>query len=250
LNSFSFKLLTGLGDLFERLKRPPFKPVDVKLLNGQFDEGKSLHEAGYDSYITGVCFIGLVQYLGSLVNPQIVHYDPVLMNGYRNKLCLTYTYDIRYLNLEDEDIVPNRNHVFHVSFPSDWKTNELYHLFSAFGGVTISWISETSAFCALREPTNTENIKKSLVKQSSNTYKVISYYDFIKKVNVSQNQTIRDNIKQNSKSRASPQKLNPNKKTKVIESNEIDSVDKQNKDKLLEQAQQKLFEESQDWDIN
>ncbi len=38
--------MTALGDLFERLMRPPFKPIDVKLLNGVFIEGKSMHEAG------------------------------------------------------------------------------------------------------------------------------------------------------------------------------------------------------------
>jgi poly(A)-specific ribonuclease len=200
---------------------------------------------GYDSYITGLVFIGLVQYLGSLVNPQISHYDPFLMSDYRNKLYLTYAYDIRYLNFEGEDIVPDRSHVFHVTFPNDWKTNELFHLFSAFGGVTISWINETSAFCALKDSNNIEKINKSLIKQSSNTYKVISYYDFIVKSGLSPKELIRDNIKQNSKTRASPQELNPIKKTKVYETN---TGNKQKKSKLSKQSKsKKLFEESKDW---
>lgn len=30
-------------------------------------------------------------------------------------------------------VVPSRNHVFHVTFPKEWKTTDVSQLFSAYG---------------------------------------------------------------------------------------------------------------------
>ena len=35
-------------------------------------------------------------------------------------------------------VQPKRDHVLHVTFPKEWKTSDLYQLFSAFGKSSIS----------------------------------------------------------------------------------------------------------------
>ena len=227
-----------MGDLFDRLKKNPFKPPEILLKNGKHFEGRPLHEAGYDSYVTGVCFTTLSNYLGSKTDPKINRFDPMLLKDYRNKLHLTFSHDIRFLNFEADDIIPNRDHVFHMTFPKEWKTSELSQMFSAFGGVSIHWLNDTSAFCALKDPTNIDKIKKSLVKHSSTTYKLISYNDFITKQNNSEE--IRDNLKRNSKTRSSPQPTNSTKKSKVLSNNKNSS----------KKSKQKLFEEPKEWPID
>lgn len=218
------------------------------LKNGEHLEGRPLHEAGYDSYLTGVCFIGLSAYLGSLVKPNLKKFDRILLKEFQNRLHLPFSHDIQCLNMEEEEPVPNRDHVFHITFPKEWKTNELYHLFSAFGGVSIHWLNDSSAFCALRDPSNTEKIKKSLVK-SSTVYKVISYNDFMSKnKNGKQEDKDKDNdnrvdAKRNAKARSSPQPTNPNKKSKLM------SNEKKSKSKTVQRLvnKQKLFEEPEEW---
>ena len=210
----------ALGDLFERLKKKPFKLPQIELKNGKHIEGRTLHEAGYDSYLTGVCFTALVQYLVSNSNQKTRGFDPILLKDYQNKLHLTFSHDIRFLNFESDDVIPNRDHVFHMTFPKEWKTTELSQMFSAFGGVSIHWLNDTSAFCALKDPSNIDKIKKSLVKHSSTTYKLISYNDFVAKTQNQNNaEEIRENFKRVSKGRSSPQTTQPNKKTKKDMSN-------------------------------
>lgn len=71
---------------------------------------------------------------------------------------------------------PKRDHVLYVTFPKEWKTSDLYQLFSAFGtiqksippltelllfiwhflffclgNIQVSWIDETSAFVCLSQ---------------------------------------------------------------------------------------------------
>ena len=60
--------------------------------------------------------------------------------------------DISYIDLENEDLKPNRDHVFHLSFPKEWKTQDLKQLFEErFGDVYVAWIDDTHAFVALRD---------------------------------------------------------------------------------------------------
>ena len=60
--------------------------------------------------------------------------------------------DIPYIDLENEDLRPSRDHVFHLSFPKEWKTQDLKQLFEErFGDVYVAWIDDTHAFVALRD---------------------------------------------------------------------------------------------------
>lgn len=45
-------------------------------------------------------------------------------------------------------VQPKRDHVLHVTFPKEWKTSDLYQLFSAFGEFVIRQIC-MQAFAAL-----------------------------------------------------------------------------------------------------
>lgn len=74
-------------------------------------------------------------------------------------------------------VQPKRDHVLYVTFPKEWKTSDLYQLFSAFGtsqfsplilllngffiiypllfiysgNIQVSWIDDTSAFVSLSQ---------------------------------------------------------------------------------------------------
>uniref|UniRef100_A0A452QWD4 Poly(A)-specific ribonuclease PARN n=1 Tax=Ursus americanus TaxID=9643 RepID=A0A452QWD4_URSAM len=164
--SFVFRLL----DTKLMASTQPFKvflKLELSLINyvlncSEFAEGfpsydtatEQLHEAGYDAYITGLCFISMANYLGSFLSPPKIHVSArsKLIEPFFNKLFLMRVMDIPYLNLEGPDLQPKRDHVLHVTFPKEWKTSDLYQLFSAFGNIQISWIDDTSAFVSLSQP--------------------------------------------------------------------------------------------------
>ncbi|XP_058425999.1 poly(A)-specific ribonuclease PARN isoform X2 [Diceros bicornis minor] len=128
---------TSLAELEKRLKETPFNPPKVESAEGfpSYDTAsEQLHEAGYDAYITGLCFISMANYLGSFLSPPKIHVSArsKLIEPFFNKLFLMRVMDIPYLNLEGPDLQPKRDHVLHVTFPKEWKTSDLYQLFSAF----------------------------------------------------------------------------------------------------------------------
>ncbi|XP_021092903.1 poly(A)-specific ribonuclease PARN isoform X4 [Heterocephalus glaber] len=159
---------TSLAELEKRLKETPFNPPKVESAEGfpSYDTAsEQLHEAGYDAYITGLCFISMANHLGSFLSPPKLHVSSrsKLIEPFFNKLFLMRVMDIPYLNLEGPDslnfasracllVQPKRDHVLHVTFPKEWKSSDLYQLFSAFGNIQISWIDDTSAFVSLSQP--------------------------------------------------------------------------------------------------
>uniref|UniRef100_A0A8C6DWI6 Poly(A)-specific ribonuclease PARN n=1 Tax=Moschus moschiferus TaxID=68415 RepID=A0A8C6DWI6_MOSMO len=175
---------TSLAELEKRLKETPFNPPKVESAEGfpSYDTAsEQLHEAGYDAYITGLCFISMANYLGSFLSPPKSHVSArsKLIEPFFNKLFLMRVMDIPYLNLEGPDLQPKRDHVLHVTFPKEWKTSDLYQLFSAFGNIQISWIDDTSAFVSLSQP---EQVPIAVnTSKYAESYRIQTYADYIGK---------------------------------------------------------------------
>ncbi|KAI5940012.1 poly(A)-specific ribonuclease PARN isoform X3 [Manis javanica] len=175
---------TSLAELEKRLKETPFNPPKVESAEGfpSYDTAsEQLHEAGYDAYITGLCFISMASYLGSFLSPPKIHVSArsKLIEPFFNKLFLMRVMDIPYLNLEGPDLQPKRDHVLHVTFPKEWKTSDLYQLFSAFGNIQISWIDDTSAFVSLSQP---EQVQIAVnTSKYAESYRIQTYADYVGK---------------------------------------------------------------------
>lgn len=167
-----------LEGMMETLSKMPYElPEAVPKYSGggyHLDSNK-YHEAGYDAFITGLCFIAMSNRLGSLCGTKNERVLPEsnLIKPFINKLYLMRVADIPYMNLSGEDIQPDRSHVFHIQFPGEWKRSDLDLLFSPFGKVFVSWIDDTSAFVSVPDQPDPASILTQL--QSSTTYKIQSY---------------------------------------------------------------------------
>ena len=83
--------------------------------------------------------------------------------------------DVPYLNLAGPDHIPDRDHVFHVTFPAEWKTPDLVQLFFPFGGVQVFWETDSTAYVSLREHVkNAKSVVMSTLNCSS-IYKIAPY---------------------------------------------------------------------------
>ncbi|KAK0149592.1 Poly(A)-specific ribonuclease PARN [Merluccius polli] len=175
--------ITSLAELEKRLKLAPFKSPKVETAEGfpRYDTAQEqLHEAGYDAYITGLCFISMANYLGSFLTPPKAHISPrsKLIEPFFNKLFLMRIIDIPYLNMTGPDLQPKRDHVLYVTFPKEWKTSDLYQLFSAFGNIQVSWIDDTSAFVSLSQ---TDQVQIAMnTSRYAESYRIQTYAEYLK----------------------------------------------------------------------
>ncbi|KAL6482507.1 hypothetical protein MHYP_G00105870 [Metynnis hypsauchen] len=173
---------TSLAELEKQLKEKPFKAPKVGCSEGFqcYDTAaEQLHEAGYDAYITGLCFISMANYLGSFLTPPRAHISTrsKLIEPFYNKLFLMRVVDIPYLNISGPDLQPKRDHVLYVTFPKEWKTSDLYQLFSAFGNIQVSWIDDTSAFVSLSQ---LEQVQIAMnTSQYAESYRIQTYADYM-----------------------------------------------------------------------
>nr|KAF6490525.1 poly(A)-specific ribonuclease [Molossus molossus] len=146
---------TSLAELEKRLKETPFNPPKVESAEGfpSYDTAsEQLHEAGYDAYITGLCFISMTNYLGSFLSPPEIHVSArsKLIEPFINKLFLMRVMDIPYLNLEGPDC-----------------------------NIQISWIDDTSAFVSLSQP---EQVQIAVnTSKYAESYRIQTYAEYVGK---------------------------------------------------------------------
>jgi len=171
---------TALPEVYEKVRQKPFERTEMELKNVESGEEGALHAAGYDSFITGVCFAELLAYHGSLLRPPTKGFDLRIVSHWENKVYLHGHHDINCFDLNvEEQPEPDRSHVFYVTFPSQWKTSDLFQLFSPYGGVQVGWLSDSSALCALRDPEQAAEVRKNMIPSPSNCiYKVLTYKSY------------------------------------------------------------------------
>ncbi|XP_022830629.1 poly(A)-specific ribonuclease PARN-like isoform X1 [Spodoptera litura] len=161
-----------LTELLSTLGEPPFSLPKIGSRQGRgyshLDDKE--HEAGYDAYITGLCFLAMHGHLARMrgedsdrVQPQSVALKPFL-----NKLFLAKTarQDSPYINLDGADPTPPRDHVFHLVFPKEWQRSDLSQLFSPFGAVTVYFLDECSAFVGLDQRDQASDVMRVLSKNN------------------------------------------------------------------------------------
>lgn len=173
---------TSLAELEKQVKESPFKSPQVETAEGfhSYDTAQEqLHEAGYDAYITGLCFVSMANYLGSFLTPPKAYISAhsKLVEPFFNKLFLMRIIDIPYLNITGPDLQPKRDHVLYVTFPKEWKTSDLYQLFSAFGNIQVSWIDDMSAFVSLSQ---TDQVQIAMnTSRYAESYRIQTYAEYI-----------------------------------------------------------------------
>uniref|UniRef100_A0A0B6ZFZ7 Poly(A)-specific ribonuclease PARN n=1 Tax=Arion vulgaris TaxID=1028688 RepID=A0A0B6ZFZ7_9EUPU len=171
---------SGLNGMMQTLSCEPFQPAKVDIaadFERYHNGGGAMHEAGYDALVTGRCFLTMINYLGSLQNPPASFTLPSssIVEPFVNKLFLMRIIDIPYLNLNGPDLKVNRDHVFHVTFPKEWKPSDLYALFKPYGNIQISWLTSTTAYVALYLKENSALALKALSQPVISSFHVTSY---------------------------------------------------------------------------
>uniref|UniRef100_A0A671SWA1 Poly(A)-specific ribonuclease RNA-binding domain-containing protein n=1 Tax=Sinocyclocheilus anshuiensis TaxID=1608454 RepID=A0A671SWA1_9TELE len=124
---------------------------------------EQLHEAGYDAFITGLCFISMANYLGSFLTPPKSHISArsKLLEPFFNKLFLMRVIDIPYVNMSGPDC----------------KMSVLICVCRVSGNIQVSWIDDTSAFVCLSQ---TEQVQIAMnTSRYAESYRIQTYAEYM-----------------------------------------------------------------------
>ncbi|GBN13375.1 Poly(A)-specific ribonuclease PARN [Araneus ventricosus] len=129
---------TQLGELLRQVKGKSFEIPPVEVADGYkgYDlTSEQFHEAGFDALTAGLCYIAMAKKLGALATPSVEYVEPSsrILSPYVNRFFILWHFDINGVNLCGPDPEPNRDNVFHVSFPQEWKTVDVVELFLPYG---------------------------------------------------------------------------------------------------------------------
>ncbi|XP_019870862.1 poly(A)-specific ribonuclease PARN isoform X1 [Aethina tumida] len=187
-NSEPFKDLissTVLKSLLNTVAQQPFKTIDTEIETGA--EGYKIgdnkeHKAGYVAFVTGYIFISMWRYLGIKADksPKDTFKDFKLLKKVLNRIFTMNLVDNQYINLQGKDLNPSRDHVFYLTFPKDWKYNDIVELFSPFGPVFVSWLDDTSAYVSLQKKDQAA-LALNTLSQSDDSYTIMPFnkkFDF------------------------------------------------------------------------
>jgi hypothetical protein len=185
---------TTLGDMDKILSKEPFPQVKLDMRDYELNDDSKLHEVGYDAFLTGYCYIRMLNHLASFNSSR-----KNLITYYSNKIHLMRSFDISFIDFKNKQDEPKRDNVFYLKFPSTWTTQNLYDLFGAFGSIYIGWIDDSSAFVALQNADNTKKAAAQLVGVTGRDYKVYFYSTYQNQLNKVNNHN-QNNINNNNNS--------------------------------------------------
>ncbi|KAK8747010.1 hypothetical protein OTU49_016944 [Cherax quadricarinatus] len=137
---------TSLGNLFSELCSK-FSPPQFVIENGyksyKIGTNSKAHDAGYDAFMTGVCFIAMIKKLdgANWKNKSVVTSKHLVM--YANRVNNMSSYDIPFLNLVGPDVQPDRSQIFCVECPSTWSAMHVHGLFHMIKPLKIVWVNST-----------------------------------------------------------------------------------------------------------
>lgn len=135
-------------------------------------KGQSMaHNAGYDAFMTGAAFAGLIHLLqarNSVKETEDTFSDMDAYKAFRHRINLMNSL-MTYLPLEGPIVLPDTSNVFLLfDFKPETKTSDLFLLFESLGlgCVAIAWRDQTSAFATL-EDMSRSHLAISVLEESS-----------------------------------------------------------------------------------
>ena len=120
------------------------------MLGREFDsEESNSHEAGYDAYCTGVCFLKtLVADEFADASTQV---DFEKSAALQNKIYLMSS-AFPFLSLDGKNESPDYSNIYKVSdFPTEWTTTDVQHNLRDLGSFFVKWIGNDSCLIILKD---------------------------------------------------------------------------------------------------
>lgn len=183
-----------LNDLYCQCKVSDDLPrITVDHLDDILDDNQLPHQAGYDAFMSGYCFLVLCEaYLKETKNSNKIDktgdfksvstaQNPQIIEEFANKIYLSYSYDFKYFNLHGDEEEPDRSHVFYIEYPKSWLMEDIFQLFQKQGGVTVGRLTRTSSLFALRDPRHIGYVLElaKSAKKNNRNFRIYTYETYL-----------------------------------------------------------------------
>ncbi|KAG0723645.1 Poly(A)-specific ribonuclease PARN [Chionoecetes opilio] len=157
--------VTSLGILYSELCSkfsPPEFIAEKGYASHSLGGGGQAHDAGYDAFMTGVCFIAMVKKLdgSNWKNKSVVKSKH--LHQYSNRLNNMNSHDIPFLNLVGPDVQTDRSRIYCVDCPGEWNVGNVHQLFHMMKPIKIVWVSSTFIYVIPPEDTDIKACKRYL----------------------------------------------------------------------------------------
>jgi poly(A)-specific ribonuclease len=133
------------------------------------------HEAGYDSFITGLSFLGFLKHLKITIDDKFSCKDCKPIQSYLGRFPLQRIQNT-FLYLHGNEPTINKDNVFFIKFPSTWKVADIQNQFKNYGPIQIFWVDNVSAYVTLIQTEMSSCVVKTISK--INGFEIQSYNDF------------------------------------------------------------------------
>lgn len=179
---------TVLNKMYERLTKEPFVNIAHEWENPyqtySFQFPKE-HEAGYDSYLTGYCFLVLMKYLKVDLSGNFEPNKCKELNPFLNRIALPRIQSPSpFIYLVGKEPTFSRNHVFFVNFPATWQTSDVQDAFKNYGPVNVAWVSSGTAFIMLYNRENASCVLKTINRPAGFEIKSFAEYQIAEKARI------------------------------------------------------------------
>lgn len=157
--------ITSLGNLYSDLCSK-FNPPDFIVEDGyeshSLGGGGQAHDAGYDAFMTGVCFITMVKKLdgSNWKNKSVIRSKHLAQ--FASRLNNMNSHDIPFLYLVGPDVHTDRSRIFSVNCPADWSMGNIHGLFHMIKPIKIVWVNSTFLHVIPPEDIDTATCKRYL----------------------------------------------------------------------------------------
>jgi len=170
---------TVLNQVCQRVREPPFSSVTVEwenLYNKYCLDNPKEHEAGFDSFMTGYCFLPILKYLKVPLTNNFEAAKCKELIPFLNRIALRRI-QTPFIYITGKEPTMSRTHVFYLTFPSTWQTSDIQDIFKNYGPVQISWDGSTNAFVSLYNKENASCVLKTINQPAG--FNVQSLADFL-----------------------------------------------------------------------
>lgn len=157
--------ITSLGILYSELCgkfNPPDFIVEEGYESHSLREDGQAHDAGYDAFMTGVCFITMVKKLegSNWKNKSVIRSKR--LSQFSSRLNNMNSHDIPFLNLVGPDVQTDRSRIFCVDCPAEWNGGNVHGLFNMMKPIKIVWVSSTFLYVIPPEDIDHSSCKQYL----------------------------------------------------------------------------------------
>lgn len=181
-HSDNFKLelsSTILNDIYLELQQKKIvshNDFGFETLEHSYDMNTSkLHDAGYDSFITGICILGYLKHLNVTIDENFSTKNCKEIQPFLGRLALQKIQN-HFMFLTGNEPTINKDNVFHIKFPPTWKVADIQNQFKNYGPIQIFWVDNISAYVSLHQKEMSSCVIKTISK--SNGFEIQTFNEF------------------------------------------------------------------------